>query len=94
MKWIQLYRPRFSVRVAGIEFPEAVGVAAATYAQLLMGRHGGFVEAAGEKKLTNEQLFEGAQIQIITLAMQSCSKQIPDDVKKKVEEALEKQKDS
>ena len=83
-----------NARSAGIEFPKAVGIAAATYAQVLNGRHGGLVASAGEKKLTNKQLFAGAEFQIITGAMQYCPKQVPDDVKTKVEEAIEKQKNS
>ena len=81
-----------NARTAGIEFPKAVGIAAATYVQLLNGRHGGMVASTGTKKLTNEQLFAGAEFQIITGAMQFCPDKVPADVKKKVEEALKKQK--
>ncbi len=80
-----------NARSAGIEFPKAVGIAAATYAQVLNGRHGGFVVSAGEEKLTNKQLFSGAEFQIVTGALQYCPKQVPDDVKEKVQDALRKQ---
>ena len=80
-----------NARAAGVEFPKAVGIAAATYVQLLNGRHGGLVASAGSKKLTNEQLFAGAEFQIITGAMQFCPDQVPADVKEKVEEAIKKQ---
>ncbi len=79
---------------AGIEFPKAVGVAAATYAQLLNGRHGGRVAAAGKKQLTNKQLFAGAEFQIITGALQYCPKDVPTDIKEKVEKAIETQKNN
>ena len=82
-----------NARSAGVEFPKAVGIAAATYAQVLNGRHGGVVASAGEKKLTNKQLFAGAEFQIITGALQYCPKEVPDDVKAKVQEAIDKQKD-
>ncbi len=81
-----------NARTAGIEFPKAVGIAAATYVQLLNGRHGGKVASTGNKKLTNEQLFAGAEFQIITGAMQFCPDKVPADVKTKVEDALKKQK--
>ena len=55
---------------------------------MLNGRHSGFVESAGDKKLSNQQLFAGAEFQIITGALQYCPKQVPDDVKEKVQEAL------
>ena len=77
---------------AKVEFDKAIGVAAATYAQVLEGRHGGFVEDAGTTKLTNKQLFAGAEFQILTGALQYCPKEVPEDVKKKVEEAIQKQK--
>ncbi len=80
-----------NARTAGVEFPKAVGIAAATYVQILNGRHGGQVASAGDKKLTNEQLFAGAEFQIITGALQFCPKEVPADVKAKVEEALKKQ---
>ena len=83
-----------NARTAEIEFPKAVGIAAATYAQVLNGRHGGVVASAGNKKLTNKQLFAGAEFQIITGALQYCPKQVPDDVKAKVQEAIEKQNGS
>ena len=80
-----------NARAAKIEFPKAVGIAAVTYVQLLNGRHGGQVESAGNQKLTNEQLFAGAEFQIITGAMQFCPDQVPADVKSKVEAAIKKQ---
>ncbi len=83
-----------NARTAGVEFPKAVGIAAATYVQLLNGRHGGRVASTGTKKLTNEQLFAGAEFQIITGALQFCPDKVPADVKTKVEEALKKQKAS
>ncbi len=82
-----------NARAAGVEFPKAVGIAAATYAQVLNGRHGGFVASAGKKKLTNKQLFAGAEFQIITGALQYCPKEVPEDVKAKVDTALKKQSD-
>ena len=80
-----------NARAAKVEFPKAVGIAAATYVQLLNGRHGGKVESAGNKKLTNEQLFAGAEFQVITGAMQYCPDEVPADVKSKVEAAIKKQ---
>ena len=43
-----------NARLAEVDFPKAVGIAAATYAQLLNGRHGGLVASAGKKKLTTK----------------------------------------
>ena len=73
---------------AGVEFPKAVGIAAATYVQVLEGKHGGIVSQAGEEKLDRKKLFAGAEFQIVTAAMEFCSEQVPDDVKKKVEKVI------
>ncbi len=80
-----------NARAAGVEFPKAAGIAAATYAQVLTGKHGGYVDSAGKEKLTSKQLFSGAEFQIITGALQYCPKEVPEDIKTKVEEAIKTQ---
>ena len=80
-----------NARASDIEFPKAIGIAAATYVQVLNGRHNGLVASAGTKQLTNKQLFNGAEFQIITAALEYCPKEVPNKVKKKVEEAIKKQ---
>ena len=77
---------------AGIEFPKAVGVATATYVQVLEGKHGGLVEELGTEKLEREKLFAGAEFQIVTTAMQYCPDSVPKDVTKKVKKILKGKK--
>ena len=69
---------------AGIEFPKAVGVATATYVQVIEGKHGGVIKELGDTKLERDKLFGGAEFQIITTAMEYCPDSIPKDVTKKV----------
>ena len=69
---------------AGVEFPKAVGIATATYVQVLEGKHGGLVKELGKKKLEREKLFAGAEFQIVTTAMQYCPDNVPKDVSEKV----------
>lgn len=76
-----------NARAAGVDFRKAVGAAAATYVQILNGRHGGKVISAGNRRLTNDQLFAGAEFQIITGAIQFCSKEVSEYVKSKVRRA-------
>tara|TARA_Y100001933_G_scaffold26551_1_gene22337 strand:- start:352 stop:807 length:456 start_codon:yes stop_codon:yes gene_type:complete len=73
---------------AGIDFPKAIGVATATYVQVLEGKHGGLIEELGEMKLEREKLFAGAEFQIVQTALKYCPDSIPEDVTKKVNEIL------
>ena len=77
---------------AGIEFPKALGVASATYVQVIEGKHGGLVKEIGDKKLKRENLFAGAEFQIITTALQYCPDSVPKDVTKKVKKILKNNK--
>ena len=73
---------------AGIEFPKALGVATATYVQVLEGKHGGLIEELGDTKLDRKHLFSGAEFQIVSTAMNYCPDSIPKDVSQKVNDLL------
>ena len=77
---------------AGIEFTKAVGVATATYVQVIEGKHGGLVKELGEKKLERKNLFAGAEFQIVTTAIQYCPDSVPKEVTKKVKKILKENK--
>ena len=77
---------------AGIEFPKALGVASATYVQVVEGKHGGVVKELGDKKLEREKLFAGAEFQIVTTAIQYCPDSVPKEVSKKVKKILKENK--
>ena len=73
---------------AGIDFSKAIGVATATYVQVLEGKHGGKIEELGEIKLEREKLFAGAEFQIVETALKYCPDSIPEDIAKKVKKIL------
>ena len=73
---------------AGVEFPKALGVATATYVQVLEGKHGGLIKELGDTKLDRKQLFAGAEFQIVSTAMNYCPDSIPKDVSQKVNDLL------
>ena len=77
---------------AGIEFPKAVGIATATYVQVIEGKHGGLVKELGDKKLERDKLFAGAEFQIVTTAIQYCPDSVPKEVTKKVNKILKDNK--
>ena len=77
---------------AGIEFPKAVGIATATYVQVIEGKHGGLVKELGDKKLERDKLFAGAEFQIVTTAIQYCPDSVPKEVTKKINRILKENK--
>ena len=77
---------------AGIEFPKAVGIATATYVQVIEGKHGGLVKELGDKKLERDKLFAGAEFQIVTTAVQYCPDSVPKEITKKVNRILKENK--
>ena len=77
---------------AGIEFKKAIGVATATYVQVIEGKHGGEIKELGDKKLERNQLFGGAEFQILNTAMQYCPDSVPKEVTKKVKKIIKDNK--
>ena len=77
---------------AGIDFQKAIGVATATYVQVLEGKHGGLIKELGDTKLEREKLFAGAEFQIVETALKYCPESIPEDISKKVDEILSENK--
>ncbi len=77
---------------AGIDFPKAIGVATATYVQVLEGKHGGLIKELGDTKLEREKLFAGAEFQIVETALKYCPESIPEDISKKIDEILSENK--
>jgi len=77
---------------AGIEFPKALGVATATYVQVLEGKHGGLIKELGDTQLERKRLFAGAEFQIVSTAMNYCPDSIPKDVSQKVNKLLKENK--
>ena len=77
---------------AGIEFPKALGVATATFVQVIEGKHGGLVKELGDEKLERDKLFAGAEFQIVTTAVQYCPDSVPKEVTKKVNRILKENK--
>ena len=77
---------------ADIEFEKAVGVATATYVQVIEGKHGGLIKELGDEKLEREKLFAGAEFQIVTTAIQYCPDSVPKKVTKRVKKILQENK--
>lgn len=75
-------------RAAGIEFDKAVAVAGETIAQVIQGQHGGQIAQVGPKALTIEELRKGSINSAVLGAVEVCPKEVPADVRKKVDDVL------
>jgi len=75
---------------AGVEFNKSAGIAAETIAQLILGVHKGEIQQVGSQALSIEDLRKGSTNSAVIGATELCPKQVPNDVKVKVEEALKK----
>ena len=79
-------------RLAKIEFPEALGVSAATFADIVAQKHGGEVEELPDEKLSPKRLYLAAEVQIVEGAIKFCPDQVPKDAKKKFNEFIKNSK--
>jgi len=75
-------------RAAGIEFDKAVAVAGETIAQVIQGQHAGQIAQVGPKALTIEELRKGSINSAVLGAVEVCPKEVPADVKAKVDAVL------
>ena len=77
-------------RQAKVEFPQAISIASNNFVLLVSKKHGGLIQEIGDKKLTNDQIYQGSYLQLIEGALQLCPDQVPEEDKKKFLKAVEK----
>ena len=76
-------------RQAKVEFPQSISIASNNFALIISKKHGGLIEEIGDKKLTNDQIYQGSYLQLIEGAIQLCPDQVPEEEKKKFLKAVE-----
>ena len=76
-------------RLADVEFPKALGISSATFADIISQKHGGIVEELPDKKLTPKQLYLSAEVQILEGSIKYCPEQVPSDAKEKFKEFID-----
>ena len=74
------------------DFNKAFAVATYTFAEVIFSKHGNLMQQAGKEKLTTQRVLYIGEIEILNSAIKICPKQIPNDVKKRFEETLDKLK--
>ena len=73
---------------AEVDFDKGIGVASATFANVIVGKHGGVIEALGNEKLDEKRLYNAGTFQIIGSALNICPESIPDKIKKDYKKRL------
>ena len=73
---------------AEIDFKKGLGIASATFANVIIGKHGGFIKELGKEKLNEKNLYNAGTFQIVGSALKICPESIPRQIKKDYEKNL------
>ena len=73
---------------ADVDFNKGLGIASATFANVIIGKHGGAIKELGDKKLDEKKLYNAGTFQIVGSALNICPESIPDKIKKDYEKRL------
>ena len=81
---------------AEVDFNKGLGIASATFANVIIGKHGGVIEGLGEEKLEEKRLYNAGTFQIVGSALNICPESIPNNIKinyeKRLKELVKKDK--
>ena len=79
---------------AEVDFSKGLGIASATFANVIIGKHDGFIEELGDEKLNQKRLYNAGSFQILGSALNICPESIPkkikNDYKKKLNQLINK----
>ena len=73
---------------AEVEFKKGLGIASATFANVIIGKHGGAIKELGKEKLDEKKLYNAGTFQIVGSALNICPESIPKDIKNDYEKRL------
>jgi len=81
---------------ADVDFNKGLGIASATFANVIIGKHGGAIKELGNKKLDEKRLYNAGTLQIVGSALNICPESIPKNIKndyeKRIKELVKKNK--
>ena len=75
---------------AEVDFNKGLGIASATFANVIIGKHGGAIKELGNKKLDQKKLYNAGTFQIVGSALNICPESIPKNIKNDYEKRLKK----
>ena len=73
---------------AEVDFKKGLGIASATFANVITGKHGGVIKELGNNKLDEKRLYNSGLFQIVGSALKICPESIPKIIKKDYEKRL------
>ena len=73
---------------AEVDFSKGLGIASATFANVIIGKHGGAIKELGNEKLDEKKLYNAGTFQIVGSALNICPESIPKNIKKDYEKKL------
>ena len=66
---------------ADVDFKKGLGIASATFANVIIGKHGGVIKQLGDQKLDEKKLYNAGTFQIVGSALNICPESIPKKIK-------------
>ena len=73
---------------ADVDFKKGLGIASATFANVIIGKHGGLIKDLGNEKLDEKKLYNAGTFQIVGSALNICPESIPKNIKNDYEKRL------
>ena len=73
---------------AEVDFKKGLGIASATFANVIIGKHGGAIKELGNEKLDDKRIYNAGVFQIVGSALNICPESIPKDIKNDYEKRL------
>ena len=73
---------------AEVDFNKGLGIASATFANVIIGKHGGVIKELGNEKLNQKKLYNSGTFQIVGSALKICPESIPSEIKNDYEKRL------
>ena len=73
---------------AEVDFNKGLGIASATFANVIIGKHGGAIKELGNEKLDEKKLYNAGTFQIVGSALNICPESIPNNIKKDYKKRL------
>ena len=73
---------------AEVDFNKGLGIASATFANVIIGKHGGAIKELGSKKLDEKKLYNAGTFQIVGSALNICPESIPKNIKNDYDKKL------